>query len=212
MKQNLTLLLFVLMAGLLGCGGETAAPTTPSTADTAPVVDGATTEAVPVIEEAAVVEEDSACPDYARFCMTVEVSGAISAASTSTFGGSFGTCAEWAAAGEARILEMPTVLPMNGGVITVALTRLGAYTGPGEYTVVNVVNTGNPDTYPALDVDGRTFSNGEGTTAVITVADDGSGTVTATGLVELASPRVSSPDPNARLDMTMTWTCQEANY
>ena len=211
MKQSLMLLLFLLMVGLLGCGGETAAPATPSPADAAPVVDAVTSEAAPVVEEAAVVEEEPACPEYFRFCTTVEVSGAISAASTSGFGGNFGTCAEWAAEGEARILEMPTILPMDGGVITVALTRLGAYTGPGEYTVVNTVNSGNPDNYPALDVDGRTFSNGEGTTAVITVAADGSGTVTATGLVELASPRVSSPDPNARLDMTMTWTCQEAS-
>jgi len=72
-----------------------------------------------------------------------------------------------------------------------------------------VTNSGNPDSFPALEVAGRTFSNGEGSTAVVTVAADGSGSLQATGLVELASIQVSSPDPDARIDLSMQWTCQE---
>ena len=92
--------------------------------------------------------------------------------------------------------------------VTVALTRLGSYTGPGEYEMAATVSSGNPDSFPALDVGGRTFSNGEGSTAVVTVAADGSGTVMATGLVELTSAQGTAPDPNARIDFAMQWTCQ----
>ena len=110
--------------------------------------------------------------------------------------------------GAARILELPFVLPLGDVPVTVALTRLGSYTGPGQYEMAAMTTTGNPDAFPALDVDGRTFSNGEGSAAVVTVAADGSGTIVATGLVELASPQVASPDPDARVDFAMQWTCQ----
>ena len=38
---------------------------------------------------------------------------------------------------------------------------------------------------------------------------DGSGTLDATGLAEIASVMVSDPDPDARVDFAMQWTCQD---
>ena len=51
------------------------------------------------------------------------------------------------------------------------------------------------DLFPAIEVARRTFSNGSGSTAEVTVATDGSGSLQATGLVEQASMQVSNPDP-----------------
>ena len=65
------------------------------------------------------------------------------------------------------------------------------------------------DMFPAIEVARRTFSNGTGSTAEVTVAADGSGSLQATGLVEQASMQVSNPDPNARIDFAMQWTCQQ---
>ncbi|RLT44407.1 MAG: hypothetical protein DWI57_03315 [Chloroflexi bacterium] len=159
----------------------------------------------------AVVETEAAsdvCPEYFRFCTAVQISGAVTAEATAGAGGNFGTCDEWAAGGAARILELPFVLAAGDPPVTVALTRLGSYTGAGQYEMAATTTSGNPDAFPALDVGGRTFSNGEGSAAVVTVAADGSGTITATGLVEIASPQVTSPDPDARVDFAMQWTCQ----
>ncbi len=66
-----------------------------------------------------------------------------------------------------------------------------------------------PDAFPTLAIGDRTFERGEAATAVAEVAADGSGTFTATGLVEVASMQNSNPDPNAQVDLTVTWTCQE---
>ena len=68
-----------------------------------------------------------------------------------------------------------------------------------------------PDAFPAIDVAGRTFNNGEPSTAVVTVNADGSGTLEAHDLVEIASVQKSNPDPDARVDFTMQWTCQDIN-
>ena len=211
MQRKLVVMVAVLVAvlWLTACGGggeadaPAAAPTAVSTAATAAVAETPTTEAVAEAEAAS-----DACPEYFRFCTAVQISGTVTAAATAGAGGNFGTCAEWAAGGAERILELPFVLAAGDPPITVALTRLGSYTGPGQYEMAATTSSGNPDSFPALDVGGRTFSNGEGSAAVVTVAADGSGTITATGLVELASPQVASPDPNARVDFAMQWTCQ----
>ena len=209
MKRRLSLLTVVLTVALwlTACGGEADAPdAAPATVPTeVAAVAEAETEAETETEAEA---ENEACPDYFRFCTAVQISGAVTAEVTTGAGGNFGSCDEWAAGGAARILELPFVLPLGDVPVTVALTRLGSYTGPGQYEMAATTTAGNPDAFPALDVDGRTFSNGEGSAAVVTVAADGSGTITATGLVELASPQVASPDPDARVDFAMQWTCQ----
>ena len=90
-----------------------------------------------------------------------------------------------------------------------ALTRIGAYTGPGTYEMKAQASGGMLDPLPAIEVARRTFSNGSGSTAEVTVAADGSGSLQATGLVEQTSMQVSNPDPNARIDFAMQWTCQQ---
>ncbi len=118
-------------------------------------------------------------------------------------------CATWAASDTPRALELPFVVAAGESKITVALTQLGAYQGPGTYEMAAIVTNRMPDAFPAIAIGERTFSNGEGSAAVVTVAADGSGTIEATGLVELASIQVANPDPTARIDFAMTWTCQD---
>ena len=50
----------------------------------------------------------------------------------------------------------------------------------------------------------RTFGNGPDSTAVATIAADGSGSVQVNGLVEQGA----NPDPNARISLAMQWMCQ----
>lgn len=153
---------------------------------------------------------ESACESYFQFCVTATVSGAVNVTGTAGIGSSFGNrCMAWAEGGDVRVLDLPFMLAAGDQPITVALTRLGMYTGPGTYEIEAVRTSGIPDMFPALDIAGRTFSNGEGSTGVVTIAPDGSGSVQATGLVEIASLQVSNPDPNARVDFSMQWTCQE---
>lgn len=205
-------LLFVMCAivifGCVACGGDTPAEPT-----TAPAVDPLTPTTEPTAEEVADTEPEPAveddCPDYFKYCMTAEVTGSLSTQAIAQFGGDDTPCTEWVKTGESRILEMPLFMSNDGTTqLTIALTRIGEYTGPGSYELKPEVVQGNPDSYPAVNFNNRTFNNGEGTTAIITVAEDGSGTVQATGLVEIASMMVSEPDPNAKIDLTMTWVCQ----
>ena len=102
------------------------------------------------------------------------------------------------------------MLAAGEDAVTVALTRIAAYTGPGRYELVTVSTDGIPDMYPTIEAAGRAFSEGEGSTAVVTVNADGSGTLDATGLVEIASLQVTNPDPAARVDFAMQWTCQDS--
>ena len=49
-----------------------------------------------------------------------------------------------------------------------------------------------------------------GTTATVTVAADGSGTLAAAGLIETESVQGPTPDPDARVDLAYRWTCNPA--
>ena len=153
---------------------------------------------------------DGDCEAYFRFCVAASVSGTVESVATGGVGANIATCAVWAAPGEARILELPMMLAAGEDAITVALTRIAAYTGPGRYELVSVSTDGIPDMFPTMEVAGRTFAEGEVTTAVVTVNADGSGTLDATGLAEIASIGVSNPDPTARVDLGMQWTCQDS--
>jgi len=93
--------------------------------------------------------------------------------------------------------------------ITVALTRVGAYTGPGTYELAATATGGAmPDMFPTVRVGSRVFTNGDGSTASVTVNADGSGSLAATGLVEIDAMQGATPDPSARVDFAMQWTCQ----
>ena len=65
---------------------------------------------------------------------TAATSGSVTGTGTAGVGSSSNTdCAAWAAGADARILELPMMLGAGESKITVALTRVGAYTGPGTY-------------------------------------------------------------------------------
>jgi hypothetical protein len=153
---------------------------------------------------------DGACEPYFRFCTHVQISGSVTADFSSGVGGNVPSCAAWAAGGASRHLDLPMVQAFEQTpVIIVALTALGEYTGPGRYEMQHTKTGALPDWFPSLAVGDRTFERGEGATAVAEVSADGSGAFIATGLVEVASLQNSSPDPNAQVDLTVTWTCQE---
>ncbi|HSN75114.1 MAG TPA: hypothetical protein VL334_08495 [Anaerolineae bacterium] len=217
-KTRLTLLLIMTAMALIAaaCGGNAteapaaAQPTTPAAAQPAPQMPAADQPTVEAPDAAAAASE---CEEFFGFCATVEISGALTGAGSGGFGSSFDNdCTAWAAGGDARILELPLMLAAGNDKITVALSRVGAYTGPGTYELAAVATGGAmPDMFPAIEVAGRSFSNGEGSTATVMVNADGSGLLQATGLVEIASVQVSSPDPDARIDLSMQWTCQEGS-
>lgn len=220
MKRPLVLFLLVCVA-LIGTacgGGETTAPTELPTAEpggaTELTEEEAAAFAAALDPDAATAGDDAAadgdCEAYFRFCVAASVSGTVESVATGGVGANIDTCAVWAAPGEARILELPMMLAAGEDAITVALTRIAAYTGPGRYELVSVSTDGIPDMFPTMEVAGRTFSEGEGATAVVTVNADGSGTLDATGLAEIASIGVSNPDPTARVDLGMQWTCQDS--
>ena len=220
MKRTLVLFLLVCVA-LIGTacgGGETTAPTELPTAEpggaTELTEEEAAAFAAALDPDAATAGDDAAadgdCEAYFRFCVAASVSGTVESVATGGVGANIDTCAVWAAPGEARILELPMMLAAGEDAITVALTRIAAYTGPGRYELVSVSTDGIPDMFPTMEVAGRTFAEGEGATAVVTVNADGSGTLDATGLAEIASIGVSNPDPTARVDLAMQWTCQDS--
>ena len=220
MKRPLVLFLLVCVA-LIGTacgGGETTAPTELPTAEpggaTELTEEEAAAFAAALDPDAATAGDDAAadgdCEAYFRFCVAASVSGTVESVAAGGVGANIDTCAVWAAPGEARILELPMMLAAGEDAITVALTRIAAYTGPGRYELVSVSTDGIPDMFPTMEVAGRTFAEGEGATAVVTVNADGSGTLDATGLAEIASIGVSNPDPTARVDLGMQWTCQDS--
>lgn len=154
--------------------------------------------------------DEPACPDYLQFCVTAELRGSVTAEATAGYNNRNIPCADWAAAGPARILELPGMLSAGDASITVALTRIGAYTGPGTYDLRPETMTGDPDAFPAIDASGRFFTNDPSSTTTVTIAADGSGTLEATALSEHESVQMPTPDPNARIDFTLSWTCNRA--
>lgn len=201
----LTLSLLLLI--LVGCGSS--APPAQSTVATEPTPLAATATTAPAAEQASATLP-AGCDDFFQFCNTVTISGALTAEGSIGSAGTGSTCAAWAAgANPPRILELPFIVGAGESQITVALTRIGAYNGPGTYQLAAQTTSGMPDTFPAIAVAERTFSNGEGSAATVTVAADGSGHIAATGLVEIASIQVANPDPDARIDFAMTWLCKD---
>lgn len=213
-RPTLWLALLALALAVAACGGgatgaplpTTAAPTVKAPATTIPPAAAATAEPVAAQAPAAA----SACEDYFGFCVTAEASGAVNAAGAGGWASSSRTdCTALAAPGAARILELPNLLAAGAGQIAVALTRIGAYTGPGRYELKAEASGGAmPDMFPAVRIGSRAFSNGADTTAAVTINADGSGALIARHLAEIDAMQGVTPDPNARLDFAMQWTCQ----
>jgi len=159
----------------------------------------------------AILAEETGCEEFFRFCVTTTVSGSVNASAVAGVGSNtVDNCTAWAQDGAARILELPLMLGAGDTPITVALARIAAYTGPGEYELQAVATGGAiPDMFPTVDVGGRSFTNGAGSTARVVIASDGSGTLEAKELTEIGSLFVAEPDPTAWVDISMRWTCQE---
>ena len=224
MKDRMTLLIPMMLIALAAaaCSGtatKSSAPVTTATKTPTQAAPAAkdpataapsTAELPPTEAPSSAQAAPSACEEYFGFCVTASVSGSVTGAGTAGVASSSDNdCAGWAADGDARILELPMLLGAGESRLTVALTRIGAYTGPGTYALKAQASGDMPDAFPAIEVAGRTFSNGVGSTAAVTVAANGSGSIQATGLVEQASIQVANPDPNARIDFAMQWTCQQ---
>lgn len=150
------------------------------------------------------------CDRHLRFCLKAKVSGAETVSGVSGFGGPK-SCAEWVAGGAARVLELPGMLPMpEKNSLTVGLTRLAAYTGPGEYTLVSTRQGGIPDMLPVMDTGARSFGAGPDSTTKVRIFADGSGTLEADNLVEIkAAHRMREPDLAARVKLSLQWTCRD---
>lgn len=210
MKRGLTILLLALFCAVsTACGGNGENPDETTSQQPATALPPANEPDVAPTEAPAPVVAVEGCEDFFRFCVTSTLTGAVDSTATAGMGGQINDCATWVEAGDARILELPMMQGAGDDLITVALTRIGQYTGPGTYQLEPVATEGMPDMFPTLVAAGRTFSNGQGSAAVVTVAADGSGTVEASGLVEIASIQVTSPDPDARIDFSMQWTCRD---
>lgn len=194
MNRGMTGLVLVLL--LAGCG---------ESGESERAVESGTPEVAP---QAA--SNKNECEPYLKFCIKAQVSGAATASGVSGLGGSQ-SCAEWAAGGAARVLELPTMLPLGEkNKITVALTRIAAYNGPGVYTLTSTRQGSIPDMLPALDTGERSFGDGAGSTATVRINADGSGTLEAGQLIEIkAAHRMREPDPAARAKLSMQWTCRE---
>ncbi len=206
MKNGLTLLSTLLLAALVAaaCGGGATPAPAPATA--APLKPATAATEAPAKAPAAA----SACEDYFGFCVTAQAAGAVTATGAGGWGSSSKTdCTAWAAPGAARILELPNLLAAGEQQITVALTRIGAYTGPGTYTLAATATGGAmPDMFPAVRIGSRAFNNGDGSAASVTINADGSGALEAKNLAEIDAMQGATPDPNARLDFAIRWTCQ----
>jgi hypothetical protein len=211
---RLTLLILMTAIALIAaaCGGSaTEAPAVqPETAAPAQPVQEAPAADQPAAEAPDAAAPASACEEYFGFCITAQATGAVDATGAGGWASSTNTdCTALAAPGDARILELPNLMAVGEQQIAVALTRIGAYTGPGTYEVAATATGGAmPDQFPAVRVGSRAFTNGADTSATITVNADGSGTLEATGLVEIDAMQGATPDPSARLDFAMQWTCQ----
>lgn len=211
---RLTLIALMTAIALLAaaCGGSATEAPAPQP-ETAPAVQPA--PEMPAVEQPVAEAPDaaapaSACEETFGFCITAQVSGAVDAAGAGGWASSSKTdCTALAAPGDARILELPNLLAVGEQQIAVALTRVGAYTGPGTYQLAATAMGGAmPDMFPAVRVGNRAFTNGPDTTASVTVNADGSGALEATNLVEMDAMQGVAPDPDARLDFAMQWTCQ----
>ena len=211
------LTLFIIMTAITlmtaACGGSASeAPAAQPTTVAAPAQPAPEMPAAdqPTAEAPDAAAEASACEEYFGFCITAQATGAVDATGAGGWASSSNTdCTALAAAGDARILELPNLLAAGEQQIAVALTRIGAYTGPGTYELAAMATGGAmSDSYPAVRVGTRAFTNGADTTASVTVNADGSGTLEAKNLVEMDAMQGATPDPSARLDFAMQWTCQ----
>lgn len=216
MKKRTSWLLSICIAALAvaACGGQTtptptSLPASPAQPANPPAAE-ATAPPAPAAEATPAAEAAALCEETFGFCITAQVSGAVDAAGAGGWASSSNTdCTALAAPGDARILELPNLLAAGEQQIAVALTRVGAYSGPGTYELATVAAGGAmPDQFPALRVGSRAFTNGDGSTASVTINADGSGSLVAAGLVEMDAMQGATPDPNARVDFTMQWTCQ----
>jgi hypothetical protein len=148
----------------------------------------------------------------ATVCATVAVTGAASAegSTAAPVGGAVtadgpATCSSWAQ-GVDGDLELPLFLDgLEDGTAFGMESLVTDYGGPGTYGIDQLSGRGSDFTIVVGDE--RYQPDPEGTsTAELTVADDGSGSLSASGFrVDDGSGTLSDP-----IDAEVTWTCTDA--
>lgn len=199
-------LVAVLGTLLAGCGGGSSAPKA-SDADTA---DAGT---APDGDDSG--RSASACGGevyVATVCATVAITGASEASGTaaSPVGGAVSangpaTCSSWAEGAEDELV-LPLFLDgLDDGTAFGMQSLVTDYAGPGTYPIDQLSGKGSDFTIVVGEE--RYQPDPEGTsTAELTVAADGSGSLTASGFkVDDGSGTLSAP-----IDAEITWTCADA--
>ena len=133
-----------------------------------------------------------------NFCGHIKISGGVTRDSDFSSGGFAKSCAEWLKGNEDDPTHLHLPIALVADVDTD--TAIWNYKGPGTYDVADLKgNLGGFQIVVASD----SFVKDSKTTGSATVAADGSGSITATGMVPAgAGNKVQQP-----VDLSMTWTC-----
>ena len=142
-----------------------------------------------------------ACVAGGDFCGHIKITGGVTRETDfSSYFSEFGTtnCTDWlkGSKDDPTLLTLPTALV--GDINTDAVIQ--NYKGPGTYAVADL--GGNLGGFQIAVVH-DTFITDANTTGTATVAADGSGSVTATGMQPSGDANVVQQP----IDVTMTWTC-----
>jgi hypothetical protein len=134
------------------------------------------------------------------FCGHVSITGGVAREADFVSGVFSPSCAEWLKGKK----DDPTMLTLPIALVDDINTDtpIFHYKGPGTYDLADLA--GNLGHFQVVvDHDGFVGDDATKTTATATVAADGSGSVTATGMQPVGdSNKVQQP-----VDLTLTWTC-----
>jgi hypothetical protein len=134
------------------------------------------------------------------FCGHVSITGGVAREADFVSGVFSTSCAEWLTGkkDDPTMLTLPIALVDDINTDTLIFN----YKGPGTYDLADLA--GNLGHFQVVvDHDGFVGDDATKTTATATVAADGSGSVTATGMQPVGdSNKVQQP-----VDLTLTWTC-----
>jgi len=135
------------------------------------------------------------------FCGHVKISGGVAKESDFVSGVFFLTCADWLKGQKTDPTKLTLPIALVGDINTDAMVL--DYHGPGSYDIASLA--GNLGGFQ-VTVAGDRFEAGSSTTGTATVAADGSGSVTATGM----QPAGDANKVQKPVDLSLTWTCSPA--
>jgi len=186
-------LALALGASLAACsGGASPAASAPGATPSAAAV-------APSSVSPAATAASGACTGTAvTFCGHIKISGGV-AKETDFRSGIFSlSCAAWLKGNKDDATRLTLPIALVGDINTDTVVQ--DYKGPGSYDVASLA--GNLGGFQVVVGTDRFITN-DSTTGSAKVAADGSGSVTAKGMVAAGDGnKVRTP-----IDMTMTWTC-----